>query len=119
PHRWSQPRAWLQLEQVEGGEQVVIRAALAAGGEGAVELFVRRSGDLSPLFAGPGKGPFALRAGEPRDLLLEAPPGSGPLRVGWQLSDSSTARRVRIDGVGIERSAASRPESDLASARDE
>jgi len=101
-HRWSQPRAWLRLEEVRAGERVVLRAALAEGQEGAVELFASRRDDLSGLFESGPRGRFELRGARSRDLTLAAPPGSASLWVGWQLAGSSPADRLRIDGIGIE-----------------
>jgi hypothetical protein len=118
-HRWSRSRAWLRLAQVGAGEQVVLRAAMPEGQEGAVALFASRRDDLSGLFESAPRGRFELRSASSRDLTLVAPAGSGPLWLGWQLADSSPAGRLRIDGIGIEGVGPSPTQTDFAAAGSE
>jgi 4-amino-4-deoxy-L-arabinose transferase-like glycosyltransferase len=106
PYRWSGDRAWLRLDGVAEGEEVVIHAALPETGA-APGFHLLRGPDPRTLFE--SASPDSGLSPETKEIRLSVPPGSGPLWIGWSRPriaardvDASEDRVLRVDWIGVE-----------------
>jgi 4-amino-4-deoxy-L-arabinose transferase-like glycosyltransferase len=95
-YRWSAERAWLRLDDVAPGEAVVLRSPETES-DPPPEIFLKRGGGPREIFAlryQPAPGSVTRWGSE---IHVPAPPGEGPLWIGWKSRESESARSLQHD----------------------